>query len=217
MALGGSTVKANVIQLNEYLEKCTTKPHHIILGLNSQLVKTFDDDLINPIIEVTMPDHDFSIKDVPVLKFKWLGFEFLKKIISKKQRNATLSYGQLRFQKSNPDHTEYIQLTLDKYEFENSYWISEFAKICFHNSIELILIEMPGFKETQNLSYMGPYILSFSNGSTAKLYNLNSREFCSIFDSNKDWIGNSHLNQYGATKFTSALISILGEDFIKAH
>lgn len=69
---------------------------------------------------------------------------------------------------------------------------------------------MPGYRETQNQSEVGPYILKFDNGYSATLYNFRSRVFCEIFDAEKDWIGNSHLNQYGAAKFTKEIIGILG-------
>jgi hypothetical protein len=68
---------------------------------------------------------------------------------------------------------------------------------------------MPGYKETQNLSEIGPHLLNFNNGCSANLYNLDSKDFCTIFDSEKDWIGNSHLNEFGATKFTKELINII--------
>jgi hypothetical protein len=68
---------------------------------------------------------------------------------------------------------------------------------------------MPGAKETQNLTEMGPYTLSFGNGYSAAFYNFNSRDFCTIFDADKDWCGISHLGQSGAAKFTKELIGIL--------
>ena len=68
---------------------------------------------------------------------------------------------------------------------------------------------MPGYRNTQNVQKMGPIEISLENDSKAKLFNFNSVEFCSIFDSNKDWIGNSHLNEFGAEKFTIEFIRVL--------
>ncbi len=212
LALGGTNVKANIIQLSEYLTRYSFKPKYVLLGINSQLLQTFDDDLIHPIIEVTMKDHDFGLEDVPILKFKWLGFEFLKKVVSKKVRKAKLSYGQLKFQKTSPDNTNYKELYLDLHEIESSYQIGELAKLCNQYEIELIVIEMPGYRVTQNLSETGPYSIFFNNGYAADLYNCASRDFCTIFEANEDWIGNSHLNEYGAFKFTNELYRLIWDE-----
>ncbi len=209
LAIGGSTIRTNLVQLEEYLDMYSTKPRRVLLGLNSTLVDEFDNELIHPIVEVTLEGHKYKIEDVPILKFKWLGFEFLKKIVSKTHRNAIMVYGQVRFQKIVPDNTSFLDQYLDLAKFESSYWLSEITTFCNQNDIELIIIEMPGVRETQNLSEIGPHTISFNNGTSATLHNLNSREFCEIFDSNKDWTGNSHINAYGAIKFTKEIIRIL--------
>lgn len=156
-----------------------------------------------------MKDHEYGVNDVPILKFKWLGFEFLKKIVSENHRKAKLVYGQVKFQKTIPDNTSFKESYLNIEEFESSHWIGELAKLCNQNGIDLLIIEMPGYKETQNLSEIGPHLLHFNNGYSANLYNFDSKDFCRIFDSEKDWIGNSHLNEFGAIKFTRELISII--------
>jgi len=209
LAIGGSSIRTSYIQLKEYLTICSKRPRYVILGLNSAMVESFNDNKIHPIVEVTMDGHKYSMKDVPILKFKWLGFELVKKIVSKKHRKAKLIYGQLRFQKTAPDNTNYKESYLDIQEFESTPWIGEMAKLCCQNGIKLIVLEMPGYKETQNQSGRGPYRLHFENSHSANLYNFNSKDFCIIFDSDADWIGNSHLNEFGAKKFTSELISML--------
>jgi hypothetical protein len=209
LAIGGSSVRTNYVQLDEYLTNYRKRPKYVLLGLNSDMVRTFDDEGIHPIVEWTMKDHVFRIKDIPILKFKWLGTEFLKKIISEKHRNAKLSYGQVKFQKTNSDNTNSRESYFNTIEMESSHWIGEIARLCGRNGIELIVMEMPGYKVTRNVSGIGPYKLHFNNGSSSLLYNFNSQEFCAIFDANKDWIGNSHLNEFGAFKFTEKLIKIL--------
>lgn len=209
LAIGGCTVKTNYIQLKEYLTKYRIKPQYVLLCLNEPLIKSFDEDIIHPIVEVTMKDHRYTIDDIPILKFKWLGFEFFKKIISKNHRKVKLVYGQAKFQKSVSDKTSFKNSSLNLNEFASSYWIGEIAGLCNTYGIKFILMEMPGFKETQNLSEIGPYSIIFKNGSSAELYNFNNRAFCDIFDPKKDWIGNSHLNEYGAKKLSKELMSLL--------
>jgi hypothetical protein len=208
-AIGGATIRTNIIQVEEYLKTCAVKPKSIILGVNSSMVESFDDDEIHPIVDVTMEGHRYSLQDVPILKFKWLGFEFLKKIVSKNHREAILSYGQVKFKKTVADYTSYAEQYLDIQRFENSYWIGELIKLSKEHDMDLFLIEMPGYKMSQNMSPAGLHIITHSNGLKAKLYNYNSRDFCSMFDSKTDWIGNSHLNVYGAEKFTKVLLTEL--------
>jgi hypothetical protein len=174
-------------------------------------VETFDDDGINPIVEVTAKGYKFGVHDIPIVKFHWLGTEFLKKIVSRDIRKARLKYGQLRTERTKPDQTQFQMKDLDIKMFESSYWLGELSKACHDRAIRLMIIEMPGFMETRNILSVGPHRIHFNNVDQADLYNLNSFEFCKIFDPAEDWLGNSHLNQYGARKFTEALIPFLTE------
>ncbi len=217
LAMGGTTIKTSYIQLKEYLESYTVKPEYVLLGHNSPYDKNVDSEEIHPLVELTMSDHKYTINDVPILKLKWLGFEFLKKVVSSKHREAVLALGQMKFRKAIPDHTDFIDSYLEISLFEDSYWFGEIAHLCNQYNLKLIIIEMPGIKSTQNLSEVGPNELHFENGQTATLFNLNSRDFCTIFDSEKDWIGNSHLNEYGAIKFTTEILGIIKNDAISAY
>jgi len=196
--------------LQEYISKYHTKPEYVILGLASYMGK-FDIETIHPIIEFTQKNHKYNLKDIPIVKFQWLGVQFLKKIVSSIHRNVRLSYGQLKSPKVTPDKTSYDSLNFCISSYASSYYIRKIAEICRDNKIELILLEMPGFKETQNNSDLGPYQINLCNGLTIPLFNLNSIEFCKIFDSEKDWIANSHLNEYGANKLTRHLLDSLNK------
>lgn len=211
MAIAGSSVKTSHIQLKEYLDMYASKPEYILLGCNAPMVTTFDDEYIIPEIEVTMKDHKYSLNDVPIFKFKWMGFELLKRIVSETHREARLELGQLKFQKNIPDQTDYEDQELEFDEYESSFWIGEVVELCQENDMKLIIIEMPGYKATQNLSKTGHHTITCKNGLTADLYNFNSQEFCSIFVSDADWVGNSHLNEFGAIKFTNEVIRLLNE------
>ncbi len=207
LALGGSSILTSYIQLKEYLDKNKVKPHYVLLGINSYM-ESFDDRVIHPIVEVTMKDHKYKINDIPILKFKWFSVELAKKLVSKKHRKAKMVNGQCKFQKEITDNTNYIKYHIDLNKFKSSDLIGDMAKLCHDNGIELIIIEMPGYKNTQNVSEYGPYELRFINGCSAKLYNFNYQEFCSLLDPNKDWVGKSHLNEFGAAKFTKELVTI---------
>jgi len=210
LALGGSTIRTNLVQLNDYIDMYSKKPRYVLLGLNSPM-QDFDNDLIHPIVEVTQEDHEYRIEDVPILKFKWLGFEFLKKVVSKSHRTLEIVYGQIQVPWTVPDFSSYVDQYLDLGKFESSYWLKELATLCHKHEMELIVLEMPGFRSTQNLSEKGPYTISFNSGTSTEIYNLNSREFCEIFDSDGDWLANSHLNQFGAIKFTEEVYKIVTE------
>ena len=160
LAMDGNTIRTCYIQLSEYLTKCAKMPGYVVLGVNS-VNESFTNAGIQPIVDVTMKDHRFCLKDVPILRFKWLAFEFLKKIVSKTHRDAELCYGQLKFQKIIIDNTNYNKIYLNISKFESSVWMGEIAKLCDQNGIEFIILELPGYKEIQNLSEIGPYKLSF--------------------------------------------------------
>jgi len=213
LAMGGVTARASCIQLEEYLDNYSHKPEYVLLGNNAPLVQTFDSEMINPIIELTREDHKFCLNDVPILSFKWLGFEFLKTIVSEKHRKAELVLGQLKFQKTIPDLTSYKEQDLNFQMYESSHWLGELVQICDANDIKVLFFELPGYKATQNQTETGLHKITFSNGCTANLYNYNSQEFCSIFEPNIDWIGNSHLNEFGAIKFTQEIIRLLTDEY----
>ncbi len=216
LAIPGSSIKTNYIQLQEYLSNYNKKPECIILGLGTYTMSNYVDETIHPIVEFTMEGHIYTYNDLPLLKFKWLAIEFIKKIVSSDHRNATLSYGQMRFQTSRGDHTNYTNSKFDMDEYQSSKYIELLAKLCKENDIKLYVIEMPGFKETQNNSDIGPYYLTFEKEDSVPLYNFNNIEFGKNFSSALDWVGNSHLNEKGAVKFTRLLIdSLLYEKLIK--
>lgn len=204
MAIGGSSLKTNYIQLEEYLNRYEQKPSYVILGLGSYM-NNFERDDIHPIVEYTMEEHRYTFSDLPFIKFRWLGAELMKKIVSSAHRNATISQGQLKFKKIETDKTKRnpaLQLNLDKYK--SAKWILEILELCAAHNIQVFVIEMPGFKKTQNVDALGPYTLPI-NENNYRLYNFNSQSFCRIFDDSKDWIGNNHLNEIGAKRFTKHL------------
>lgn len=205
LALVGSSIKTCYIQLEEYIEKYNKSPKYVLLPINSYLER-FDQEGIQPIVEFTMKDQVINLKDVPLSKFNWQTTELIKKALSSEYRSGYVSYGQTRRKKMEPDRTKYDENYLDFKKIENSKWLGKVAKLCIENNIELLIIEIPGEKYTQNLTPEGPYVIDFNNGSNAMLYNLNSRDFCKFIDSDKDWSGLSHFNMYGATKFTKKLI-----------
>lgn len=216
LAMDGNSFKTSYIQLNEYLSQYKVKPKYVLLVFNSYKESMGDYDEIQPIVEVTMRGHKYSLKDFPVLKLRWLGTEVLRKTLSSKHRKADLSFGQIKFAKATCDNTVYDEIYLDLSKTEHNHWIGEIAGLCYQNDIELYLIESPGFRETQNLSAFGPYSVRFGNGQKANLYNFNSRDLCLIFDEASDWVGNSHLNEFGGLKFTKELIKVLKDQTTKS-
>ena len=52
-----------------------------------------------------------------------------------------------------------------------------------------------------------------NDGDSIKIYNLNNRVLCKeLFDDKNDWLGNSHLNKYGARKLTKYIYENILED-----
>lgn len=208
LAMVGSSNKTNYVQLEEYLGMYPKKPGYVFLALNSFL-ESFNQEGIQPVVEFTMKGHKYGLKDIPISKFNWAGMELLKKIIRKQYRETYVSSGQKKCIYFEPDKTTYQNISLNLEKYETATWIGEIAKLCRENGINLIVIDMPGIKETQNESEVGPYEITFKNGCNATFFNFNNQAFCKFIDYEHDWAGMSHFNKYGAEKFTNAIFDII--------
>jgi hypothetical protein len=212
MALGGSSVSSSAVMLEEYLATCKSKPTTILFPWGTYMA-SLNDYSIHPIIQFTRLDLEWSLRELPIIKFKWLGIEFLKKIVSEPHRDAYLKNGQLRFSKVRRDETKVGTLNqLDLQSYKNSAQLRKLIKLCEDNNIRLVVIEMPGFKKTRNKTSSGPHFLWESDH--VLLYNLNSVSWANHFDEGEYWIGNSHLNEDGARVFTAKLFQLLKNDQI---
>ena len=206
-ALAGSTLKSNYIQLNHYISY-NSKPKIVLLGLGSSL-KNYGNikssNAIHPIIDFCYGGFKERFDNLPMIKFKWLATENLKKLVSKQHREAKLVLGQLRIRRKVPDQTKYRaklkqEITFDDYK--GAKYMFKIDSICKSNNIKLVIVEMPGYKNTRNEVPVGPNLITNKDDSLY-IYNLNNKILCdSLFDPENDWLGNSHLNQYGAKKLT---------------
>ena len=212
LAIGGSNVRTSFTQFMEYLDRYEKKPEYVILGVNSLLERDFDRGEIHPIVEFTMKDHKYTLKDIPILKFRWLAFEISKILVSKEHRSARLVQGQIRTKKKVLDESELKDQYLDLELFKSSRWLGEFARVCDERGIRLFVVEMPGYNDTRNLSAFGPFTITLANSHIVEVYNFNSQQITEVYDPYDDWVGNSHLNQYGAVKFTNMLVDSLLTD-----
>jgi hypothetical protein len=141
-----------------------------------------------------------------MIKFRGAALENLKQVYSKNHRNAEIVMGQLKTKKAVPDKSSYkdsTKKTIEISDYEGASYLFKIDSICRAKKIELIVLEMPGYKKTQNTIPVGPHILSDSIHEEIVLYNLNNKDLVSeLIDSKKDWLGNSHLNEFGALKLT---------------
>lgn len=208
LALVGSSVKTNYVQLKEYLQKYEKRPDYVILAINSYLER-FDQEGIQPVVEFTMEGHKFTLKDVPITKFNWAGMELLKKAFRKEYRQTYVSAGHKKSIRIEPDHTQLSNAELNLAEYREAKYIGKIANICSVYDIEFFVIDLPALTETQNKASIGPYDLIFDGSDPVEFYNLNSTEFCEFIDTDRDWSGMSHFNKYGAEKFTMKLKELL--------
>lgn len=214
MALAGSSIFSIKLQLEEYLSSYQHKPEYIILGLGSY-INYIDNDSkqIHPVVDFTRKEKSYTFDDIPMIRFKWIFIDLLKKLVSKKHREAYLKHGQLRFSKQVADKSKIDSsrtFPFKEYEFnrDNPNNFSDIINICSNKGIKLIIVEMPGFKKVRHKKSFDRLILDKSNNN-AILFDYNNFEFAEIFDSQTDWIGNNHLNVYGAKKLTNRLVQDL--------
>jgi hypothetical protein len=203
LSIGGASLKTNYIQLQDYLEIANKKPKRVLLGIASYRNLFFKEE-IHPIVQFTNSNYKYNLTDIPMIKFKWIFKELIKKIISIEHRDARVVQGQLRISKKTPDKTQQNSIIkgipFEKYKKSKS--LMDIVTLCNQNNIELILIEMPGFRNTRNNEDVGPYVINYNQTTAVKLYNFNGSDIDLILDPQIDWLGNSHLNDIGARKFT---------------
>lgn len=207
LAIGGASLYTSHKQLQEYLDQYNYKPKYVVLGANSN-ISDFNEESIHPIVDFTNEDKSFSGSDLPMIKFRWIAKELLKKIVSPNHRNAKLVKGQLRMNKVVKDKTSALD-TVIKFNsgvYEESTSLEKVAKLCRKNNIKLICIEMPDFKETRNGNNIGPFTLNCKS-ETVQVYNCNGLFMDSILHDNTSWLGDAHLNNKGAEAFTKFLFS----------
>lgn len=205
LAIGGASLKTNYIQLLEYLSEYNHKPKYVVLA-QATYMGSFDSDEIHPIVDFTMGEKKLGLSDIPMIKFKWLFFELIKKVVSKRQREASLENGQLKFQKKGYDNTTLNysnRLSLDKYI--DSPALKDIIDVCSSNNIKFFVVEMPGFKDVRHPKLIDCKILD-KDKMNGIFIDYNTIEFGKLFDDDEDWIGNSHLNARGAKKLTQILI-----------
>ncbi|MCU4166221.1 hypothetical protein [Carboxylicivirga caseinilyticus] len=214
-ALGGANIEASYIQLSNYLKTNTTKC--VMLGLSPGVdYKNFTPPPLHPAIEYSYDLMDkFSIRSIPVIKFQWLAVEIVKKVLSKDHREARIVMGQLRTKKTVPDHTDYSQKTktsISICDFEKAKFLFKMDSLCDVNKIDFVLIGMPGYKNTQNDIDVGLHILEYNGDNKLHYLNLNNAKQCTQMFDSTDWLGNSHLNEYGAKKLTEFLYNLYNEN-----
>jgi hypothetical protein len=210
-SLGGATLKTSYIQLSTYLES-NEAPKLVLLGLSPNSRSQFDSIGVHPVVDFLYSDgKDWSIKDIPVVKFKWLGKELLKKLFSADHRKIKLERGHFRTERTISDNSVYNPLnTIPKesflLKFENSTYLSNLDSICRIKDIELLFIELPGSIANRNNYGIDPIYFVAYDGQEMTLFNLNDHFFCdSLFNYRTDWLSEDHLNIDGAKKLTSYL------------
>jgi hypothetical protein len=202
MGLGGANLQTTLTQLEHYLTS-NTAPEVALLGLAPDTFHQFNFNDIHPIVDhVYLNRGGVSIKDLPMIKLRWMGREMLKLMVSKDHRNVEIVAGQLRLDRNTPDGTSYPEEmtdTLDPGKYLRSAYLAQIDSVCRAHGTELIILEMPGFKEKQNLIPVGPLAIDRDDGKSYELYNLNNKELIvNLFDEEEDWLSMDHLNVKGA-------------------
>lgn len=208
LAMAGASLKTNYIQLHEYLTMYDYKPKYVVLGLGAYM-NSFSGDEVHPVVDYTMNDRKISYSDIPMIKFKWIFKELIKKMVSKVHRDAYLNYGQLKFAKKIPDKTTINpdrEFPLEKYQ--SSSLIKSIINTCTERGIKILVVELPGYKEVRHKRSFDCLMLD-PDHQNGILLDYNSIKGCEVYDADIDWVGNHHLNINGAIKCTKQLLEDL--------
>ena len=214
-ALGGASIEASYIQLSKFLK--TNKTETVMLGLSPGVdYKKFNPPPLHPAIEYSYDLMDkCSVRSIPVIKFQWLAVEPFKKIFSKDHRDARVVMGQLRTKKTVPDYTQYsdeVRNNIDISDFEKATYLFKIDSLCDANQVDFLVLGMPGYKNTQNEIPIGLHVLEYDGSNKFNYLNINNKQQCAQMFDPTDWLGNSHLNQFGAKKLSEYLITFYTEN-----
>lgn len=207
LALPGANLETNALQLEKYLQ-VNQSPRKVILGLSSVTNEEINRKGIIPIVDHYYGKRKFSYRELPMIKFKWLANEVIKRIVSKDHREATVYNGQFRTNKIIVDQSTYqasMQNIFDTLRYEQATFLNKIDSICLEHSIQLISIELPGSKENQDAIPIGPHRVQGNHGRQLEIYNFNNFEFAKILNPRTDWLTKSHLNVNGSATFTNAV------------
>jgi hypothetical protein len=199
-AISGANIATNLVQLKEYL-KNNEKPDLVVLCLSTCLGSYYEGPEIEEIHPIVKYTRSFEVKDLnfPLSIFRWKILELGKILFSKNHRNAKVVEGQYKSEKKIIDISSFKRNSFNIELLEKSQSLRSFSNYCQKKEIKIIFIDMPGFKSTRydNISNDEEHKL-FGN----HLYPCNTIKIGNVFDSQNDWIANSHLNKYGAYKFS---------------
>jgi hypothetical protein len=212
-SVGGATLQANYVQLQEYLLHNKT-PKRVLLFLSSAHLGYKKENVVNPIVEYYYGGNrnEWGLQQIPIFKFRWLFNENLKKLLSPAHRSAKVVQGQLRINKSIPDNSsppkkmpscnDELFYTGDGYAYM---W--KIAALCMEKNIALAVFEMPCWKDAQN-NCADVQVSKQGDGKSYSLLiqNLNTYQLCdSVINVKTDWLSRNHLNYNGSLKITAVV------------
>lgn len=214
MAAGGLNHATNYKQLKYYLGN-NSPPKIVILGLTSCRKASWDlypDPSIRRLVEFVYDGTLFDRILMPMPKLNMEVVKLIKYVFSSEHRNARIILGQLKSTKTKADLTSESHTKLSYVDYNsrhNPEYIFRIDSLCKVYKTKLICIEMPGFKETQNAD---PFLLTINGMNhldTIDRFNFNNSTISGLIESEYDWLGDGHLNERGAQKFTEYLYTKL--------
>jgi hypothetical protein len=208
-SVGGATLKTNFIQLQTYLEK-NRNPDRVFICLSSAHMRYVPTEEVNPTV-----GHYYGITDIsalPLFTFRWLFTENIKKLFSSDHRSTRIARGQYQTSRTIPDPTSFREGVVSdsgygSYRGPGYHYLREMIALCQRRNIPVALVEMPCWKEAQDLR---PHQVIRDTAISQKpiwVLNGNNRQLCdSLLDPAKDWLSRNHLNLSGSVKFTGYLL-----------
>jgi hypothetical protein len=211
--LNGCSYKTQYNVLKEFIRNGNTT-HLIILGLS-----TGRDDLENKeSIENIQRMYDYiystsiNLSDLPLYKFRGSFTQMLRRLVSSSHRETSLYQGHLRVLRNKLDSSQYIpepsnfdiQTLYNKQHFKYLWMIIELSA---ENSIPLYLVEYPCSNDDKNSYPIKFNIYHQSSGLKSEILNVNNYVLSdSLFNGQKAWLGNDHLNIHGSIILTNYLM-----------
>lgn len=209
-SIGGANLYSNYIILKNQIDNGYI-PKSVIFGMGQFLSENYDSTELHPIVNYYFnSEKKISLDDLPLYKFRWLSKELIKFLFSEDHRTAKIYKGHLQFKKVSYDLSVFNNTNI--FEVENltsSINFNKIVNLCNENNINLIIVEMPGWKLDQhfNVDKSKKYDRYDINDGIL-LLDFNNHDFYSIFPKDS-WLTKSHLNNKGSIIFTKFLMNLL--------
>lgn len=202
-AFGGASLATSYAQMVNFFGR-NNKAEIVILGVGDYMENFKKSSYVDKRYLFFQEGFYSNIFLRTFIVFKGYHINLIKLLLSPAHRKASLYKGHLRIGHIMQDNTRPVMnKVLNFHDIRNNIEIMKMKVLCDSLGVKFTVVNIPGQINTRNFSEM----VSNDSGEL-EIINMNCHNCVWYLNPKKDWTGNSHLNQFGARKFTSEFFEI---------